>query len=125
MEYLPTLLALAISVITLWVNYKLGVIKNSTEGKATTISAETALRDDLFNLVKEYDAKQEKQDQKIEALQAQTEVLRQKIYTLDKENLELRLAKVKLENRVKELETDLAVFERRVYYVPEKKKDSV
>lgn len=115
-DILPTLSALTIGIFTLYINYRLGKMKDSSEIKNIKVTQEEAFRDDLLLLIKEYDAKIEKQDLKIMQLQKDLTAVRE-------ENYELRVTNNELKRKVTQLQDELNFFHRKVYYREDKKKD--
>lgn len=108
-DILPFLSALLATVLTLLVNYKLGQVKNSAEMKIAQITEEKEFRDDLIQMVKDYDARTEKQDLKISDLQKALNSVRE-------ENYELKVISNEQKRKIAALEDELSHFQRKVYY---------
>lgn len=123
-NYLPTIIAFIVGLITAYVNLRIGKLKTNVDTKALTNSASDALRDDLLDLVGRYESREKMLVEKSDKVAQQNEQLQTTINTLRLEVNALRIENATLQSEVHKLRTELAAFERKVYYIPPQNKEN-
>jgi hypothetical protein len=127
-NYLPLIISLAGTIITVGVSLWLGMAKQRTENKSAMQIADGAFRDDLLALNERF----EKQlNQKEEQIRLRDERLELRNEQLSKAQIvigsqlekitDLTLTVKQLQYEVQELRAELAKFNKKVFYIAENK----
>ena len=106
-----SLLTLLGVIVTQYVGWRLGRVKDDSERRKGAVDAEGGFRDDLMQIAKE-------RDDKIERLEAKVEQLQSDKLKLEKENSTLSFEIIVLKHEIKELSDKVKLYEGKVFYRP-------
>ena len=116
-------------MLTVGVSLWLGIAKQKTDSKAALANADSAFRDDLFELNARYEKELEKKEDQIrlrdERLDKRNDQLAQAqlvIGTQLEKITDLTLTVKQLEYKVSELTEELAKFNKKVFYVRDQRR---
>jgi hypothetical protein len=115
LEVASLLASLLVGLITIYVNFRVESVRNHIAVKTASVNSEVEFREDLMDQIKA-------QGERIVQQEKDQRELRELMIKKQEENLQLRLDKMRLENRVIELVHDLNEFNRRVYFVDDERK---
>jgi septal ring factor EnvC (AmiA/AmiB activator) len=123
-QYLPLIISLVGTMLTVGVSLYLGIAKQRTENKSAMQNADSAFRDDLLALNDRYEKQLEQKEEQIrlrdERLEKRNEQLAQ-AQTVIGAQLEkitdLTLTVKQLQYEVSELRKELDKFNKKVFYV--------
>lgn len=118
--YLPVISAIIVAIITAYVNYKVGRLKNTVEVKTLASDASEALRDDLLQVIDRYEVREKFLIERIDRNEKQNEELQITIAQLRHDIVALRIENQGLKAELQETRKELEKFERKVYYIPPK-----
>lgn len=126
-EYLPTIGAVIVAVITIYGNYRVSKLKTNLDSRVMLNSASDALRDDLLIFIDKYDKREQELIKEVKELKDQN--AKQEAHNIelrDNQNqLNIQIAQLRIENNVLTTELKLtrerlAEFDRKVYYIQKK-----
>lgn len=127
-KYLPLIISLVGTALTVGVSLWLGIAKQKTDNKTAIHNADSAFRDDLFALNDRYEKEIEKKEEAIrirdERLEKRNEQLAQAQAVIGSQLekiTDLTLTVKQLEYKVNELTVELAKFNNKVFYVRDKR----
>lgn len=123
-KYLPLIISLVGTMLTVGVSLWLGIAKQKTDNKNALASADSAFRDDLLALNDRYEKEIEKKEDQIrlrdERLEKRNEQLAQAQSVIGSQLekiTDLTLTVKQLEYKVSELTAELAKFTKKVFYI--------
>jgi len=116
--YLPIVSAILVAAITAFVNYRVGSLKTTVDVKTLANNASDALRDDLLEAIDRYERREQFLVDRIERAEKTNEALQITLSQLREEVAALRIENQGLKVELQKTRTELALFERKVYYVP-------
>lgn len=125
-KYLPLIISLVGTMLTVGVSLWLGIGKQKTDNKTALATADSAFRDDLLALNDRYEKEIEKKEEQIrlrdERLEKRNEQLAQAQSVIGSQLekiTDLTLTVKQLEYKVSELTVELAKFNKKVFYIRE------
>ena len=110
-ENLPIILSALTAVLTLFVNYRLKVVKDRSQQSNKNLTAESEFRDDLLEMIASLNVRIEKHEAVVEQRNKIIEELRA-------ENARLTLDSLDKQRAIQRLTDDIAERDRRIYYKP-------
>lgn len=123
-KYLPLIISLVGTMLTVGVSLWLGIAKQKTDNKTALANADSAFRDDLLALNDRYEKEIEKKEEQIrlrdERLEKRNEQLAQAQSVIGSQLekiTDLTLTVKQLEYKVSELTAELAKFNKKVFYI--------
>lgn len=127
-DNLPALFALIGVLLTVFVNFALGIIKARMDRKGSSISQEGAFRDDLMQMNNDLSKRVEAQDKIIKELQTTITDLWKENNLKSRENVSLELKierleadKIKMNTQITELQEIVQKIQNKVWYRKESK----
>lgn len=125
-KYLPLIISLVGTMLTVGVSLWLGIAKQRTENKSAMQTADSAFRDDLLALNDRYEKQIEQKEEQIrlrdERLERRNEQLAQAQVVIGSQLekiTDLTLTVKQLQYEVKSLREELDKFNKKVFYVTE------
>lgn len=123
-EYLPLIISLVGTMLTVGVSLYLGIAKQRTESKSALQTADSAFRDDLLALNDRYEKQIEQKeeqirlrDERLERRNEQLQAAQTVIGTQLEKITDLTLTVKQLQYEVKRLGDELDKFNKKVFYV--------
>lgn len=127
-QYLPLIISLVGTMLTIGVSLWLGIAKQRTENKSALQLADGAFRDDLLALNERYEKQLEQKEEQIRLRDERLEIRNEQISKAQivigsqlEKITDLTLTVKQLQFEVANLREELAKFNKKVFYVTESK----